>query len=66
MAKHNKLLVVQHKDIIAHLLPVLVRKVDSEVADVRFTALKLFTDFLTQYLYEDKIYNCEENGETTQ
>mmetsp|Transcript_27646 Transcript_27646/g.26673 ORF Transcript_27646/g.26673 Transcript_27646/m.26673 type:complete len:101 (+) Transcript_27646:2822-3124(+) len=66
MAKHNKLLVVQHKDIITNLLPVLIRKIESDSADVRFVALKIFTDFITQYLCEEKIYNCEENGEMTQ
>jgi hypothetical protein len=28
--------------------------------------LKAFTDFITQYLCDDKIYNSEENNETTQ
>jgi hypothetical protein len=57
MAKHNKILVTQHKVIIETLLPVLVKKIESESADIRFLALKLFTDYITQYLYEDKIYN---------
>jgi len=33
---------------------------------VRFLSLKLFTDFITQFLCEERIYSCEENGETTQ
>jgi hypothetical protein len=28
--------------------------------------LKLFTDYITQYLCEDKIYNSEEGSDTTQ
>ena len=28
--------------------------------------MKAFTDFITQYLCDDKIYNSEENNETTQ
>lgn len=65
MAKHNKVLVSQNKEIISTLLPVLVRKIESESADVRFLGLKIFTDYITQYLCEEKIYNCEENNETT-
>jgi hypothetical protein len=48
------------------MLPVLIKKIESESADVRFLSLKLFTDYITQYLCEDKIYNCEENNDTTQ
>lgn len=66
IAKHNKILISQQKDIIENLLPVLVKKIESESADVRFLSLKLFTDYITQYLCEDKIYNCEENNDTTQ
>ena len=66
MAKHNKILINQHKVIIDSLIPVLIKKVESESADVRFLALKLFTDYITQYLYEDKIYNQDDQNETTQ
>jgi len=66
LAKHNKLLITHHKDIIESLLPVLVKKIESPSADIRFLALKLFTDYITQYLCEEKIYNSEENNDTTQ
>ena len=66
LAKHNKLLITHHKDVIDNLLPVLVKKIDSPSADIRFLSLKLFTDYITQYLCEDKIYNSEENNDTTQ
>jgi hypothetical protein len=66
IAKHNKVLVSQNKEIIHSLLPVLIKTIDSGSADVRFLALKIFTDYITQYLCEDKIYNCDENNETTQ
>ena len=66
IAKHNKILISQQKEIIENLLPVLVKKIESDSADVRFLSLKLFTDYITQYLCEEKIYNCEENNETTQ
>lgn len=57
LAKHNKLLITHHKEIIDALLPVIVKKIESPSADLRFLALKLFTDYITQYLCEDKIYN---------
>jgi len=48
------------------LLPVIVKKVESKSADVRFQSLKAFTDFITQFLCDDKIYNSEDNNESTQ
>jgi len=48
------------------LLPVLVKKIESESADVRFHSLKIFTDFIVQYLSDEKIYNGVDNNETTQ
>lgn len=47
MAKHNKILVSQNADIIESLLPVLIKKIESESADVRFLSLKIFTDYIT-------------------
>jgi hypothetical protein len=47
LAKHNKLLITHHKDVIDNLLPVLVKKIDSPSADIRFLSLKLFTDYIT-------------------
>lgn len=47
IAKNNKILVTQNKDIIEHLLPVLIKKIESDSADVRFLSLKLFTDYIT-------------------
>jgi hypothetical protein len=66
LAKHNKLLITHHKEVIDYLLPALVKKIESPSADVRFLALKLFTDYITQYLCEEKIYNSEETNDTTQ
>lgn len=37
-----------------------MKKIESPSADLRFLALKLFTDYITQYLCEDKIYNPDE------
>ena len=47
LAKHNKLLIAHHKEIIDNFLPVLVKKIDSPSADIRFLSLKLFTDYIT-------------------
>lgn len=43
----------------------LIKKIESDSADVRFLSLKIFTDYITQYLCDDKIYNCDENNDTT-
>jgi len=47
IAKNNKVLMTNTKDIIDNLLPILVKKIDSPSADVRFLSLKLFTDYIT-------------------
>jgi len=47
MAKNNKILMNNTKDIMEHLLPVIVNKIESESADIRFQSLKAFTDFIT-------------------
>lgn len=65
MAKNTKLLITNSKDIMDTLLPAIVKKIESESADVRFQSLKAFTDFITQYLCDDKIYNSEENNDST-
>ena len=65
MAKNSKLLMSNSKDILESLLPVVVKKIESESADVRFQSLKIFTDFITQYLCDEKIYNSDENNDTT-
>jgi hypothetical protein len=47
IAKHTKILVSQNKEILESLLPVLIKKIESESADVRFLSLKIFTDYIT-------------------
>jgi hypothetical protein len=66
MAKNTKILMGNSKDILEYLLPVIVKKIESESADIRFQSLKAFTDFITQYMCDDKIYNSEDNNDTTQ
>ncbi len=43
--------------ILTFLLPVLLSKIKSESADIRFLSLKIFTDIITQYLNDDSIYS---------
>jgi hypothetical protein len=45
MAKNLKILMANQKDIMELLLPAIVKKIESSSADVRFQALKSFTDF---------------------
>ena len=66
MTKNSKILMGNSADILALLLPAIVKKIQSNSADVRFQSLKVFTDFITQYLCDDKIYNTEDNNDTTQ
>lgn len=65
MAKHHKILMSQTWEIFSFLLPQLIKKVESESAEIRIASLKIFTDYITQYLCEEKIYNIEENNQTT-
>jgi len=37
-------------------LPALANKIESSQADTRFIALKVFTDYVTQFMCEEKIY----------
>lgn len=65
MAKNTKFLISNSKDILEQLLPVIVKKISSDSADIRFQSLKAFTDFITQFLCDEKTYNSEDNNETT-
>lgn len=47
MSSSEKILINQHQPIITYLLPVLIDKIDENPSDIRFFALKTFTDFIT-------------------
>jgi len=47
-------------------MPALAAKIESETEDVRFISLKIFTDFVTQFMCEERIYKPQENNQTTQ
>ena len=56
LAKHSKLLNANHQIFLDKLLPALANKIESKQVDTRFLALKVFTDYVTQFMCEDKIY----------
>ena len=66
IAKHSKILNQHHQIFLDKLLPALASQIESKIADVRFVALKVFTDYVTQFMCEDKIYQPQENTQTTQ
>ena len=45
-----------NEPILNFLLKVLISKIKSECADIRFLSLKIFTDIVIQYLNDDTIY----------
>lgn len=49
----------QHQSVSNHLLPALLRLLQSDDGDLRFNSLKLFTDILVLYLNEPSIYGTE-------
>lgn len=56
LAKNTKLLNTHYNDIVEKLLPNIANQIDSKVAEVRFDALKAFSDYVTQFMCEEKIY----------
>jgi hypothetical protein len=42
-----------------YMLPVLLSKINSESADIRFLSLKIFTDIVIQYINEDSVYDVK-------
>ncbi len=46
-----------NEPILSHLLRVLLSKIKSKSADIRFLSLKIFTDIIIQYLNDDSIYD---------
>ena len=65
LAKHPKLINLLTKEILEKLLPSIANKIESESPDTRYNALKLFTDYVTQFICEEKIYQPQENSHTT-
>jgi serine/threonine-protein kinase ULK4 len=57
LSSNTKVLLQMHEPIMNHMLPVLLSKIQSESADIRFLSLKIFTDIMIQYLHDDSIYD---------
>lgn len=66
MAKNTKLLNLHYKEIVEKLLPAIANQIDSQIPEVRFDALKAFSDYVTQFMCEEKIYQPLEDTESTQ
>ena len=66
LAKHTKLLNAHYNEIIEKLLPAVANKIESKNAEVRFDALKAFSDYVTQFMCEEKIYQPLEDTLSTQ
>ena len=56
LAKQTKLLNLHHEVFLNKLIPAIANKIESKQADSRFIALKVFTDYITQFMCDDKIY----------
>ena len=56
LAKNTKLLNTHYNEIVEKLLPVIANQIDSKIPEVRFDALKAFSDYVTQFMCEEKIY----------
>ena len=65
LAKHSKLLNAHYNEIIEKLLPAIANKIESKNAEVRFDALKAFSDYVTQFMCEEKIYQPLEDTLST-
>jgi hypothetical protein len=62
ISTNEKVVINHHESIISYLLPALLHKLQSTSADIRFLALKIFTDIIIQYLNNQSIYE----GSSTQ
>lgn len=65
LAKHSKLLNTHYDEIIEKLLPAIANKIGSTNPEIRFDALKAFSDYVTQFMCEEKIYHPVEDTRST-
>jgi len=59
ISSNNKVLLQMSDPILSFMVPVLLSKIKSESADIRFLSLKIFTDIIIQYLHDDSIYDTK-------
>jgi len=57
---------LHYNDIVEKLLPAIANQIDSSIPEVRFDALKAFSDYVTQFMCEEKIYQPLEDTASTQ
>lgn len=48
------------ESILLNLMPGLIEKLNSDIADIRFFSIKIFTDILGQLMYDDNIYRSKD------
>lgn len=48
-----------NEPILSCLMKILILKIKSDCADIRFLSLKIFTDIVIQYLNDDTIYDIQ-------
>ena len=66
LAKNAKLLSLHYNEIVEKLLPAIANQIASPIPEVRFDALKAFSDCVSQYMCEEKIYQPLEDTASTQ
>jgi hypothetical protein len=59
MSSNQKILLQMNEPILTFMLPVLLSKIKSDSADIRFLSLKIFTDIIIQYVHDDTIYDLK-------
>ena len=65
LCTNQKAIIVHNKAIVDHVLPCLITRIQSSDSETKFSCLKSFTDLITQYLGDDKIYDADGTQETT-
>lgn len=63
MSSNTKMLLQTSEPILTYMLPVLLSKIKSDSADIRFLSLKVFTDIIIQYLHDDSVYDLSGNSQ---
>jgi serine/threonine-protein kinase ULK4 len=59
ISSNTKVLLSMSDPILSFMLPVLLSKIKSDSADIRFLSLKIFTDIIIQYLHDESIYDLK-------
>lgn len=65
LCTNTKAIIIHNKSIVEHILPCLITRIQTSDPETKFMCLKAFTDLITQYLGDDKIYDADGTQETT-